>query len=87
MKHPNLREEKKLWKKGFERAVGLDEAGRGALCGPVVAAVVCLNSKFKHKRFGILNFKNWNLFEISDLRFRILLKEVKDSKKLSLKKR
>ena len=29
MKYPNLREEKKLWKKRFKRVAGLDEAGRG----------------------------------------------------------
>jgi len=44
----NLKYEKKLWKKRFKRVVGLDEAGRGPLSGPVVAAAVSLipNSKF-----------------------------------------
>ncbi|MEK7519257.1 MAG: ribonuclease HII [Patescibacteria group bacterium] len=42
-----LQEEKKLWKKGFKRVVGLDEAGRGPLAGPVVAAAVTLNTKYK----------------------------------------
>ena len=48
MSIPNLNEEKKLWKKGFKRVVGLDEVGRGPLAGPVVAAAVLLihNSKF-----------------------------------------
>jgi len=32
--------EKGLWKEGFKRVMGLDEVGRGCLCGPVVAAGV-----------------------------------------------
>ena len=47
MKYPNFNEEKKLWRKGFKKIIGLDEAGRGPLAGPVVAAAVSINSKFK----------------------------------------
>lgn len=35
-----LQIEKKLWKEGFQRVMGLDEVGRGCLAGPVVAAGV-----------------------------------------------
>jgi ribonuclease HII len=42
MTHPDLREEKKLWKRGYMRLAGLDEAGRGPLAGPVVAAAVVI---------------------------------------------
>jgi ribonuclease HII len=35
--------ETKLWDEGFNRVMGLDEVGRGCLCGPVVAAGVILN--------------------------------------------
>lgn len=41
MKYPNFKEEKKLWNQGFKFVVGLDEAGRGPLAGPVVAGAVC----------------------------------------------
>ena len=34
--------EKKLWNEGYNRVMGLDEVGRGCLCGPVVAAGVIL---------------------------------------------
>jgi len=39
---PSLRQEKRLWKKGYKRIAGLDESGRGPLAGPVVAAVTVL---------------------------------------------
>ena len=39
---PTLEFEKHLWKSGFTRIAGIDEAGRGAWAGPVSAAVVIL---------------------------------------------
>lgn len=38
--------EKKIIKRGFTNIAGVDEAGRGALFGPVVAAAVVLPSQF-----------------------------------------
>ena len=35
-----LRRERELWREGFERVAGVDEAGMGPLAGPVVAAAV-----------------------------------------------
>ena len=35
--------EKTLWSQGYHRVVGVDEAGRGPLAGPVVVAGVILN--------------------------------------------
>lgn len=37
---PTLDEETRLWRAGYQRVAGMDEAGRGALAGPVVAAAV-----------------------------------------------
>lgn len=37
--------ERRLWNDGYERVAGLDEAGRGCLAGPVVAAAVILPPK------------------------------------------
>lgn len=39
--------ENNLWKQGYRRIMGLDEVGRGCLCGPVVAAGVILKPKTK----------------------------------------
>src|SRR5438445_13825609 len=39
---PDLRVEKLLWKHGVGLIAGIDEAGRGAWAGPVVAAAVIL---------------------------------------------
>ncbi|HTC12706.1 MAG TPA: ribonuclease HII [Chthoniobacterales bacterium] len=41
-----LRFEKLLWSKGVSLVAGIDEAGRGPLAGPVVAAVAVLPTKF-----------------------------------------
>jgi len=61
-----LREEKNLWKKGYKRVAGIDEAGRGPLAGPVTACAVFVSDKFK----------------ISPE-----FKKIKDSKKLTPKRR
>ena len=47
-----FRYEKKLRALGVARIAGIDEAGRGALAGPVVAAAVSLPEKFRHKKLN-----------------------------------
>ncbi len=42
MTKPSLKFEQKLWERGYKRVAGVDEAGRGPLAGPVVAASVIL---------------------------------------------
>lgn len=64
-------EEKKLWKRGIACVAGLDEAGRGPLAGPVVAAAVMVNLKF----------------EIFNLKSNLNLKKINDSKKLTERQR
>lgn len=39
---PTWHEEQALWAQGYRRVAGVDEAGRGPLAGPVVAAAVIL---------------------------------------------
>jgi ribonuclease HII len=75
MGYPNFNEEKKLRKLGFKIIAGLDEAGRGPLAGPVVAAAVI---------FKIGNLKIDKSFENCKLEIENL---VKDSKQLSQKQR
>lgn len=48
---PNRDREKTLLEKGYLEIAGLDEAGRGAWAGPVVAA--CLKFGFKNKKRGL----------------------------------
>jgi len=67
----NLQTEKYYWKKGYKTIVGLDEVGRGPLCGPVTTAAVIVNSKS----------------QIKDRNFKEILKNARDSKKLSEKQR
>jgi ribonuclease HII len=45
----SLRHEKLLRAQGCTVIAGMDEAGRGPLAGPVVAAVVILPQKFRHR--------------------------------------
>ena len=47
-----FRYEKKLRGTGVARIAGIDEVGRGALAGPVVAAAVVLPEKFRHRRLN-----------------------------------
>jgi len=47
-----FRYEKKLRAAGVAGIAGIDEAGRGALAGPVVAAAVVLPEKFRHRRLN-----------------------------------
>jgi ribonuclease HII len=42
---PTFRQERALFREGFVRVAGVDEAGRGPLAGPVVAAAVVLDPK------------------------------------------
>lgn len=46
----SLKYERNLFKKGCQRVAGIDEAGRGPLAGPVVAAAVILPQNFRHKQ-------------------------------------
>lgn len=60
MLYPNFNEERKLWNRGFKMVVGLDEAGRGPLAGPVVAAAVIVEYKTKYnaiKSIGVNDSK------------------------------
>ncbi len=45
MVYPDINLEKDLWKKGFKIVVGLDEAGRGPLAGPVSAGAVVIRDE------------------------------------------
>jgi len=96
--NPGFREEKKLWREGCKWIAGLDEAGRGCLAGPVVAAAVIIknpkfearnskqipNSKFQCSK-RVWDFSHRDLFRNSDFGFRI--SRFRDSKKLSPKAR
>lgn len=66
-----FKEEKKLYKRGYKCIVGLDEAGRGPLAGPVAAgAVLIRGDRISPRRADLLK-----------------LRKIKDSKKLSEKQR
>jgi ribonuclease HII len=49
---PSFAEEKLLWAQGYQFIAGVDEVGRGALMGPVVAAAVILPDNIKARWRG-----------------------------------
>jgi len=51
---PNLDEEDKLKSQGYELIAGIDEVGRGALAGPVVASAVILPHPANLSWFGLV---------------------------------
>ncbi len=67
----NLNFEKQILRKGYDLVIGIDEVGRGALAGPVVAVALAVI------------FSN----EGENPKLRKFLSKVKDSKQLSPKKR
>lgn len=77
---PKLDYEQKFWSQGYDFVIGVDEAGRGPLAGPVVAsAVLLLKQKSKFTNPALQgDLENFN---------ELLKLDVKDSKKLSAKKR
>lgn len=44
--------EEELWSKGFTRVAGVDEAGRGPLAGPVVAAALVFEPDYARRESG-----------------------------------
>ncbi len=53
MKYPDFKEERRLWRQGIKIVVGMDEAGRGPLAGPVVACALSVDPKFYAEKFKI----------------------------------
>lgn len=47
--YPTLHQEQRLWQMGYQRIAGIDEAGRGALAGPVVAAAVIVPAQIEQQ--------------------------------------
>jgi ribonuclease HII len=47
---PDFKYEKILWENGFACAAGMDEVGRGAIAGPVVAATVVFGADITSKK-------------------------------------
>lgn len=67
---PNFKYEKKLWADGYEYIAGVDEVGRGAWAGPLVAGAAVFSPKV-----------------LDDSTLMKRLSSMRDSKKLSSKKR
>jgi len=85
MTQPTLQVERRLWKKGCKKVACLDEAGRGPLAGPVVAAAVVIIKNLKLKtEFRDSGAKRKKKTKSSS---HIKNLQLRDSKKLSQKQR
>ena len=75
-KFPDLSIEKRLWDAGWLRLAGIDEAGRGALAGPVCAAAVILPNLPERTRIlaGVRDSKQ--MTRLQRERFEPLIKEI-----------
>ncbi len=63
--------EKRLWSSGFSRVAGVDEVGRGALAGPVVAAAVIFPA-------GVENFGLRDSKKLTPAKREFLFEEIKN---------
>ena len=75
-KFPDLAIEKRLWQAGLKYLAGIDEAGRGALAGPVAAAAVILPNRTDLARIlaGVRDSKQ--MTRLQREHFEPLIKEV-----------
>jgi ribonuclease HII len=71
MRKPNFYYEGKIWKNGYKFVAGIDEVGRGAFAGPVVAGCVAFKYDVPYSTFNIriddskkLTVKQRNIAEI-----------------------
>jgi ribonuclease HII len=87
---PDFSFEKKYWKKGYRIIIGVDEVGRGAFAGPVVAGAAALRIQNFLQFTKITHVHKCDEFEkkkLNELIKYVLTCGINDSKKLSPKKR
>lgn len=57
MIYPNVGLEKKLFNQGYQYLAAIDEVGRGAWAGPLIAVAVIADLKFPLKKLGVKDSK------------------------------
>lgn len=62
---PSFKLEKELWEAGYEIIIGIDEAGKGPLAGPVVACAVAYKFEITNPKNSKTKIKSWNLIRDS----------------------
>jgi len=75
---PNLSFEKKIWKSGLFLVAGMDEAGRGALAGPVAVGAVILpnNPRLSSTLRGVRDSKQMTAYDMHNVIYALVDKEI-----------
>lgn len=79
-----LQYEKKVWNNRYKSIAGLDEAGRGPIAGPVVAAAVIFNKEYILRTYKSIYLNLTDSKKLSEKNRNLFYEILKDEKDVSI---